>query len=670
MPDGWTIANRYIEEVFNEMRKIGLQSDFKLDGLLKIQIQLESTFAFGWFFHCASAPLGTRIQRWLCAAVTTSSHRELQRLRFLHRKTAFSCSYELFKKPSFPSGQKRKFEPLQDPNEVYKSAKLDANGDARQNRAATVDDAEDEDIAGPELPPDFEQEDIPDDEEGRFFGGGVTRDTSSALDFIEQQEKAGVTTEKIDLAWLRRTALNFEKRISKNAELRAKFEDDPQKFMGSEADLDVDIKGLSILSEHPELYADFAELGCIGSLVSLLAHENTDIAIDVVEILAELTDEDVGAEENQWEALVNAMLDADIVELLSQNLSRLDEDVEADRSGVYHILNVLENLSSQSSIAEKIVHESEIMPWLHKRIQQPERSITQNKQYAAEVLAILLQSSRKNRERFVSLEGIDTLLQLLSVYRKRDPEKDSDEEEYVENLFDSLTCTVDEAIGKSKFVEAEGVELAQIMLREGKLSKLRALRVLNHAVGGKDGLQVCERLVEAGLLRTVFGMFMKKQDNQTIEHLLGIFASLLRLLPGDSPGRIRTLAKFVEKDYEKVTRLVQLRRGYASRLSPVDEAIAQERVGLSKDEQEAMAVEWLSRRLDAGLFSLQIIDVILAWLVAEDDGARTKIKSLFLEQDQNLGIIRTTMEEQLSGLEGSEGEEEEKDMLNTLLEFL
>lgn len=35
--------------------------------------------------------------------------------------------------------------------------------------------------------------------------------------------------EKIDSAWLRKLALNFEKKISRNAELRAKFEDTPEK---------------------------------------------------------------------------------------------------------------------------------------------------------------------------------------------------------------------------------------------------------------------------------------------------------------------------------------------------------------------------------------------------------------------------------------------------------
>lgn len=78
--------------------------------------------------------------------------------------------------------------------------------------------------------------------------------------------------------------------------------------MGSEADLDADIKALSILSEHPELYEEFAQLGCADSLVSLLSHENTDIAIDTVEIISELTDEDVNAEQEQWDFLVDRMV--------------------------------------------------------------------------------------------------------------------------------------------------------------------------------------------------------------------------------------------------------------------------------------------------------------------------------------------------------------------------
>ena len=78
--------------------------------------------------------------------------------------------------------------------------------------------------------------------------------------------------------------------------------------MSSEADLDADVKALSILSEHPDLYEEFARMGCVASLVSLLSHENTDIAIGAIEIISELTDEDVEAEQAQWDALVDAMV--------------------------------------------------------------------------------------------------------------------------------------------------------------------------------------------------------------------------------------------------------------------------------------------------------------------------------------------------------------------------
>lgn len=591
---------------------------------------------------------------------------------------------DLFKKPNLPSKRKLEAPDRLDPTQAYKSAKLTANGDTKGKRHATIDDEDGDDTeAGPSLPPeDGEEYGADDDEDGRFFGGGVDQGTADALDYLDTRDtEQPYVAEKIDSAWLRKLALNFEKRISKNAELRAKYEDDPQKFMGSEADLDADVKALSILSEHPELYEEFARLGSVDSLVSLLSHENTDIAIDVIEIISELTDEDVNAEQAQWDALVDALLKADLLSLLLSNLSRFDESNDADRSGVYHSLAVLENLASQSTTSTEVGQEPKLLEWLLGRAKAKEQPVSQNKQYAAEILAILLQSSPANRTRLTSAElnGVDTLLQLLAPYRKRDPPKDSDEEEFVENIFDALTCLVDEdtGAGKAAFVEAEGVELALIMLREGKMSKTRALRLLDHACSGRFGAAVCEKLVEAAGLKTVFGMFMKKQDAAATEHLLGIFASLLRSLPGGSPARIRTLAKFVEKDYEKLAKAVQLRRDYSTKVRAVDQQTKEERVSLSQEEQEDRADEWFSRRLDAGLFCLQTIDVILAWLVAEDDGAKKKIMDMLAERDEGLADLRSTLQEQLDGIEepkeNEKGDTEEgmlKDMLGTLIGFL
>ena len=98
----------------------------------------------------------------------------------------------------------------------------------------------------------------------------------------------------------------------------------------------------------------------------------------------------------------------------------------------------------------------------------------------------------------------------------------------------------------------------------------------------------------------------QQQDSQSTEHIIGILASMLRSLPGDSAPRIRLLAKFVEKKYEKIERLMKMRRDYASKIAIVDQDIKSERADLTLDEQEDLVDEWLSRRLDAGLFSLQV----------------------------------------------------------------
>lgn len=83
------------------------------------------------------------------------------------------------------------------------------------------------------------------------------------------------------------------------------------RFIDSEADLDAALKSLLPLAQSPIIaYPELAESGTIEILIGLLAHENADIVIDVVEVIHELTDEDAGNEgqdeddvENNQEAL-------------------------------------------------------------------------------------------------------------------------------------------------------------------------------------------------------------------------------------------------------------------------------------------------------------------------------------------------------------------------------
>ncbi|KAF1922929.1 DUF1716-domain-containing protein [Didymella exigua CBS 183.55] len=584
------------------------------------------------------------------------------------------------------AGTKRKFEnPIEaDPSQAYKTVKLQGNDDVKQS--AQAEDEEDDDEAGPALPPDLEDEGPGDDEEGRFFGGGLDENAKDAMDFLDAQDgEDTMREEKYDAAWVRKLARDFEKKVNKNASLRAKYESDPTKFMESEGDLDDGTKDLSILSEHAELYEEFATSTAAAKLVELLAHENTDIAIGATGIISELTDEDVAAEQEQWDALVAAFLEADLLSLLISNFSRFDEADSTDASGVYHSLSVIENLLSQPSNTDMIGKEKALLAWLLERIQKPEKPTTQNKQYASEILSILTQSSRPNRNIVAEANGVEVLLTSLAPYRRDDPEKDSDEEEYMENLFGVLTSVVEEPIGKAKFLEAEGTELCLLLVRDGKTSKNRALKVLDHACGyaeapAQDGasadgatqphIAVCEKLVEARGLKPLFSTFMKtkRPDPVQTEHILALFSSLLRSLPGNSDARFRLLAKFLENEYAKITKLLALRRDYSTRLAAFDHSLESRKSGLTREERAEMELENIPLRLSEGLYALQRIDATLAWLVAEDDGAKAAIVKGLAETDESLEGVKGTLKAQLDG--ALEVEAAEREVLEALVGFL
>ena len=70
-------------------------------------------------------------------------------------------------------------------------------------------------------------------------------------------------------------------------------------------------------------------------------------------------------------------------------------------------------------------------------------------------------------------------------------------------------------------------------------------------------------------------MNIETPASEDLSHILGIISSLLSNLPSESPSRIRLLAKFVEEDYEKVDKLIELRD------------IARKRLNLTEAEVEA-----------------------------------------------------------------------------------
>jgi predicted naringenin-chalcone synthase len=88
------------------------------------------------------------------------------------------------------------------------------------------------------------------------------------------------------------------------------------------------------------LYPVFVQSGALEGLMRLFAHENIDIAISVLEVLVELTAEDVELEkESDMQVLVEGMFKDDGIEVMVGNLERLDESKDDDQRGVFHTLS-------------------------------------------------------------------------------------------------------------------------------------------------------------------------------------------------------------------------------------------------------------------------------------------------------------------------------------------
>ncbi|WWD22882.1 hypothetical protein CI109_107377 [Kwoniella shandongensis] len=620
---------------------------------------------------------------------------------------------KMFKLPALPAsaGQKRKFPDMPAPEMLkkYKQAEAEpaapaplppTNGKGKA-RAATVEEEDEDGYAQA----DRDVEDGEDDDEGRFFGGGLNNEQNQILDIFDKagDEEDGPT---LDLPALRRQLGKFERIVIKNAEQRGKFPDDPSKFIDSESDLDSALKQFLPLTQNPPLfYPELVKSGVVALLTNLLSHENTDIAIDVIEVVQELTDEDVGAEvddlaEEEGEGssggmasktrlamgeFIDELLNNSILDLLVSNLSRLDEAEDTDRQGVFHILGVFENLLSfMPPLAEQIVFETTLLPWLIQRVLKKEYD--SNKQYASEILAILLQDSREIVMKVAELEGMDALLQVLSQYRKKDP-GDSEEVEFMENVFDCVCSCLAQPEMKKLFGEAEGVELMVLMMREKLLAKTRAIKVLDYALQTEDGSENCEKFVEVLGLKTFFSAFMGKAEGkkkklgatstfEDEEHLLGILVSLFTNLGSDTPPRIRLIAKFVEANYEKVDRLLEMREAAEGRLRAVNREIAMERKVMKANREEVTDIEeteWYLRRMDAGLSSLQNADYVLAWVCMEDDGAMTHARLLLSRKDQSFRdviAVLTEFKNNVGDEPEDEGEEEEPNVQKMILEQL
>ncbi|CAD6184503.1 unnamed protein product [Caenorhabditis auriculariae] len=449
---------------------------------------------------------------------------------------------------------------------------------------------------------------------------------------LENDESSFV---EVDDPHIRKLVVQLEKKMLKNREMRVKNPDDPLKFLESEEELDSAIQQMHCLSAETQMYGVFIEVNGHEILLQLLGHENSDIVCTTLNLLQELT----STEQNQndlepVEELVNVLGNGSIIETFLNCLGRLDETVKDEADGVHNALSVVENMIEfrEKETIEECVRRG-LMHWLLKRAGQ-KGIFDANKLYASELLAVVLQISEEAKETLTeTVDGIDVLLRAIAVYKKYDPES-KDEREYMENLFDALCAALMAPVNRKKFLDGEGLQLMNLMLREKKQSRESALKVLDHATTGMEGAENCNKLVEMLGLRTLFPLFMRtpskvrRKDttpDEHEEHVCAILASLLRSC--EESARERIIQKFIEHEHEKVDRVVELFLKYKEKIQRFE--LKKKRQNKDDNSSEDDPEREYLDKLENGLYTLQRVTLILADVCGSMNSARLRAMKLF-----------------------------------------
>lgn len=364
--------------------------------------------------------------------------------------------------------------------------------------------------------------------------------------------------------------------------------------------------------------------------------------------------------------LVDALLEGGLLDALVQRLGALNEEIPEEATAVYNALSVAENcIELKSEVAEQAGSQSGLLEWLLRRL-RPKAEVDANKQYAAEVLAVVLQAGGDAaRRRFMDLGGVDRALQSVAPYRSRDPGT-TEEEEFVENVFNVLCAVIMDPAAKDAFVEAEGVELMVLILKGRTAARTGALKCLDFATTGCPG--ACDRAVDQGALGSIFALFMgklkvkggkggaKRQDDavqaEEEERAVSVISNLLAGVTSKA-RRDRVAAKFVENEFEKCDRLMEIYFRYGARVEAEEARLAEE-----ADEDDVDEDELLLSRLDAGLYTLQQCALVAAELWAVGDiGVRRRLLALLHQRSRSLAALREVLLEHRATL-AAEGEAE------------
>ena len=544
---------------------------------------------------------------------------------------------------------------------------------------------------------------------------GATTTISTKIDYDKmlaeiEQNNPDITKETTELTVksVRKLVIQFERALNENVEKRAKFSTKPEKFLDSEVELDNAIKNLQSLASAPSLFHVLIDTKCVPSLLSVLAHENEDICVDILELFRELFDPDAsneGEEDENRQAfqLLNCLRENDGIKMLVDCLmdrfftmpkkkknegEEREEDLggeETKRNAEETILQIVENAveisGGTSEICEYFLHEgnTRLKEYLLERIGK-KQSTDGVKLQASELLSILTTGCDESVKESMLLANdafMDPIMMAISTYKKKEPQ-DSEEREIVENLADALCALLQTKKGQETFFNLEGLELMLICVKSKLFVRVSALKILDFALTENE--LGCLKFIDALGLKTIFSTFVgcfsgdekkikkirKKYGNDYVdaecERTLSIIASLFQNIDvaKNTAKYNRVVSKFVEDSFVKLDLLVESYVSYGKRVSKIE---TNENPQDSEEEQDIYL-----EKLDHGLSSLENVAIIIAHLWATLDDAIQKRILVDLENNEiDVSHARDVLRDRAKNIGDGGGDQVQKDKVDQLL---
>eukprot|EP00917_Polyrhabdina_sp_WS-2016_P001450 GHVP01002973.1.p1 GENE.GHVP01002973.1~~GHVP01002973.1.p1 ORF type:complete len:510 (+),score=111.78 GHVP01002973.1:2430-3959(+) len=431
---------------------------------------------------------------------------------------------------------------------------------------------------------------------------------------------------------------NLSHKRTKNLELRLKHDEDPEKFLLSEVDLDEAIQKASTLSASPDLIPEFLSKGGFKVLVELMQHPNLDIVTSTINVLQELTEPDsVDSFSDIEKIFIGHLREVALSRALVATIPRIKSESENKTEAeeiLTSILEITDNLLEVSpTIIQDFISTDEFVPFLLENLNLEDESLealTYFNVFSIELLATFVQIDSSVAEHMDN----NCLLSILSILSQsifiKSDHLESLQHEFLLNCFGVLDALLLHPHHRAEFVKQKGHNLCLQMINSRKSACRPAIKTLSYAV--LQTKTICNQIVQSGGLKHIFGVLMRKgvktkphtkEEKEDEEFLLNIICSLLRYCTGDELGRV--LHKFVENGSEKIERLTELHQKYA------DWLIANVEV---EDQEGDRSTKFLNLA-DKGLAALQSCDMSL--LLILNSGSK-RLQDSILKNIKEKGI--------------------------------